>query len=427
MVSSNYPIKSFLKVWILVFLLRTIGLLKYANIEFNTILAISLFVFLLIFSFILGNNSILESKSLIIRKYDVNSSNNVLILARFSIFFSLMCFICLFIKMGNLSSNYSVNLDLKGLSTLRNAQMTDATFESGSSIFGIISGILFGFPVLCVVLGLYYNQIVSKKLSIILNVIFLLGLFLSFMTGGRLTAFTFVLVYFFAKNIIPSYGEKNKSNNKSKLLYAVLVIVILWVFSRMFSDRRGEAGLEEVLYVLPLCEPSNLTKFLLLHFPSYGDAIGIMGYFEFYVTHGLNQLDVLLNSPYPIHAPYFGAYQFSAFALFFKKLGFDIISNDIMSLEIPVSGYYFTEIGPMYLDFGIWGSIVLLLIYGYSYGKNWKKFINKPTLFTFYFVLIFLVLSNVSPIISLVGAGYFSGILVSLLFLYIFQLFIPLP
>ena len=195
----------------------------------------------------------------------------------------------------------------------------------------------------------------------------------------------------------------------------------------MFSDRKNGVGLEEVLYVLPLCEPSNWTKFLIYNFPNYGDAIGIAGYFEFYVTHGINQLDVLLNSPYPVHAPYLGAYQFSAFALFFKKLGVDIISNDIMGLEIPVSGYYFTEIGAIYLDFGILGSIVLLLVYGYFYGRSWQKFIHKPTLSTFYSVLVFLVLSNVSPIISLVGAGYFSGILVSLMFLYIFQMFVPLP
>ena len=273
----------------------------------------------------------------------------------------------------------------------------------------------------------YYHNLISKNWNVILNVVFLLGLFLSFMTGGRLTAFTFILIYFFAKTIIPSKNKKDKGTVKSKILYVGLLIIILWVFSRMFSDRRDGAGLEEVLYILPLCEPSNITKFLILHFPNYGDAIGIVAYFEFYVTHGINQLDVLLNSPYPAHAPYLGAYQFSAFALFFKKLGFDIISNDIMGLEIPVSGYYFTEIGPMYLDFGIWGSIILVIFYGFFYGRSWQKFINKPTLFTFYSVLIFLVLSNASPIISLVGAGYFSGILVSLMFLYIFQLFVPLP
>ena len=104
--------------------------------------------------------------------------------------------------MGNLSSNYGVDLDLKGLSTLRNAQMTDTTFESGSSIFGIISGILFGFPVLCIIIALYYREIISSNLILILNVIFLLGLFLSFMTGGRLTAFTFILIYFFSKKVV---------------------------------------------------------------------------------------------------------------------------------------------------------------------------------------------------------------------------------
>lgn len=423
MLSLYYPIKSFLNVWLFVFILRTIGFLEYVTIKINTQISIFIFIILFSLSFIVGVSK---------EKYRIDNlrieipTKGIILLAKISIALSLICFICLFVKMGNLSNNYDIALDLKGISALRGAQMTDSNFESGSSIYGILAGILFGFPVLCVIISIYYYNNISRTLKILLNAVFLFGLFLSFMTGGRLTAFTFILIYFFAKKVLPD-KEVIKASVRTKFLYGILLIVILWVFSRMFSDRRGESGLEEVLYLLPLCEPSNITKFLLIHLPNYGNEIGVIAYFEFYVTHGVNQLDVLLNSPYPVHAPYLGAYQFSAFALFFKKLGFEIISNDVMGLEIPVSGYYFTEIGPMYLDFGIWGSIVLLITYGYFYGRSWQKFIHKPTLFTYYSVLIFLVLSNVSPIISLVGAGYFSGILVSLVFLYIFQLFVPLP
>lgn len=425
MISRYYPIKSFLYVWLLIFILRTVGLFNYVNIKQNTVLSILLFIFLILISFIFGNSTKKVEISECSQPTEI-SSKGVSILAKISISLSLLCFSCLLIKMNNLGSNYDVALDLKGLSDIRGAQTRDQSFESGSSIYGVISGILFGFPVLCIVIAIYYHSNISKTLKLFLNALFLIGLFLSFMTGGRLTAFTFILIYFFAKKVLPN-KEVIKASGKTKILYGILLIIILWVFSRMFSDRRGESGLEEVLYILPLCEPSNVTKFLLLHFPNYGNEIGVIGYFEFYVTHGINQLDVLLNSPYPVHAPYLGAYQFSAFALFLNKLGFDIISNDVIGVELPVSGYYFTEIGPMYLDFGIWGSIVLIIIYGYFYGKTWKKFIHKPTILTFYCILIFLVLSNVSPIISLVGAGYFSGILVSVMFLYIFQLFVPLP
>ena len=125
MVSPYYPIKSFLKAWLLVFILRTVGLMKYTNVEYNTILAITLFIFLMILSFIFANKLAAESKKNTISCTENNLTKNVLILAKISIFLSLMCFLCLFIKMGNLSSNYSVDLDLKGLSTLRSAQMTD--------------------------------------------------------------------------------------------------------------------------------------------------------------------------------------------------------------------------------------------------------------------------------------------------------------
>ncbi|WP_341226354.1 O-antigen polymerase [uncultured Arcticibacterium sp.] len=421
MSSLSFPVKCFLFGWVLVIGIRFFGLMAYAPITHETTFAIAVFIVVFIVGFYFGSFWLIQIRKnvkVFAGKLESNKSLNLLIYI--TVFLSFICVFFMYLKVKNLSSHYGSNLSLEGFSEIRSASIGDDSKELGSSFFGMISSLLFGFPVLAGLLAVFYSKVLSSKTLLVLNGMFIIGAMSSFMTGGRFTAFTFILMYLFARAIGPM-----KLKRKAKYLLMIGVGIFILISGQIFLDRIGDAGdISAVAYLLKLCSPKPFTETLLNISPNL---VTLTIYFEYYVAHGVNQLDVLLNAPDPQHFPYWGAYQLKTFVIMFNKLGFDIINSTEITAEIINPGVYFTEIGAMYLDFGSFFSVIVTFIFGVVLGIVWKRYLVLKTLSDFFISIIFLSLISVSSIVSLVGAGYFSAIIVSALFVIIFDLLYPLP
>ena len=403
--------------------------MSYDPVNFSTIIAIISYITLFTFGFLSGKRYLISKNRIGFRlkQYILDRERGLRLLFLITITLSYICIICMFLKVKDQSGRYGISLSLKGLSELRGATLDDNSYELGSSFYGMVASTLFGFPILCGVFATVYKELITSRRRKLLWITFLIGIAASMLTGGRFMAFTFALFYYFTIKIVST--EINvKQTSFQKIFLAASGILLFWVFAQMFLDRMGVRSISFAIYFLPLCTPKLYTTYLLQTFPGLDTLIALFSYFEYYVAHGVNQLDILLNAPYPANAPYWGGYELSTFFLFFKKIGLDVITTDTIVAEIVNPGVYFTHIGALFLDFGIWVSAFVVFAFGYLSGNSWTKFrAGAAKLSLVYLNIIILSLVSFAPIVSLVSAGYFPAIIVSYFVLVIFENFVALP
>lgn len=414
MLTKYFPLRVFLWTWAVVFIIRLIGFLEYDSVTIPTLISIGAFLLLFFLGFILGVNKIVSIKRKISpARVRPDKYKSLLVLSKITFLLSAICISFMYLKMRGFSNNYGVDLSLKGFTDIRSANMTDSSYEIGSNIYGVISNMLFGFPVLAGLLAVSYNKVLSSIYVRSLYLCFVSGIIASFMTGGRIMAFTFILLFFFARK-----QKGTVFKRKHKVILVGVFVTLIVVSGQIFLDRIGERDISEVAYMLPKSTPKSWAYNLLKYSPNL---VTVLIYFEYYIAHGINQLDVLLNAPTPISAPYLGAYQFSTFGVMFNKIGFSVVPPSQISDEIVNPGVYFTEIGAMYLDFGYALSCLLTLLFSFACGQSWIRYIKKRRFSNLFQNSIFLSLTIMSSIISLVGSGYFAAILLSAFFVIIFE------
>lgn len=428
--NANFPLNTFLVIWLLVVSLRTIGFLDYESVEWFTFSIILVYVVLFIIGFYLGQKYrfTLGSGKVRLKPLLSDPIRGLNLLIAISVILGFICIGSMLMKMKSMSGMYGIDLSLKGISDLRKSNLSDASYELGSNVYGMIASMLFGFPVLCGVVAEAHKRTITSPQKKMLWATFVMGLLASFLSGGRFMAFTFALFYYFSNKMSPVGGSQKRRSFSKNLIVAAMSVLLIWVFSQMFLDRLGVGKISFAIYYLPLCTPKDFTTYLLTTIPGLDTIIALAAYFEYYVAHGVNQLDVLLNAPYPAHAPYWGGYELSTFFLFFSKIGFPVITSDVIVSEIVNPGVYFTHIGALILDFG-WGfSALVVLMFSYLVSRAWTQFHRHPSeLSLFYLNVILLSLLTFAPIVSLVSTGYFAAVLVSFLFIKIFESFVVLP
>lgn len=403
-------------------------MMAYDTVSLTTVVVVVAYIFLYSTGFLIGKQYLLTSFFAKLRLKSVSSSygRNLNILIVLTIILSFCCVVCLIMKMRGMSERYGIDLSLKGAGQIRMVNTGDVSYELGSSIYGILASMLFGFPVLAGMIALSYKNCVSLIQKRTLWVTFVVGLSASFLSGGRFMALTFATFYFFGAKILNTKDRK-KSLSFKKIMIGIAGLFLLWLFVQMFLDRVGVRRISFAIYMLPMCYPKSFTIHLLNTFPATDTLISVFSYFEYYIAHGVNQLDVLLNAPFPKGAPYWGGYELSTFFIFLKKIGLPVITIDEIVKEIVNPGVYFTHIGALYLDFGFWTSIFVVFIFGYFSGSLWIRLSwNKPKLSLIYLNVIILSLVTFAPIISMISAGYFASILVSYAVLIIFENIAPL-
>ncbi len=412
-----------------VLVIRTIGLMDYEVVSTATILVILAYILLFSGGFALGKTYFITSGAgkFQFKKLIDSPKKSLNFLIGIALFFTYVCVFATVLKMKDMSGRYGVELSLKGISDIRSANTGDVSYELGSNIYGMLSSIFFGFPVLCGIIALCYRNHISLFQKRILWVSFIMGMLASVLTGGRFMAFTFALFYYFGNKLTVTAVRKRQPLGR-RAMVALASVLLFWLFAQMFLDRMGVRSISFAIYMLPLCQPKDYVTYLLSALPSLDTMIALFSYFEYYIGHGVNQLDVLLNAPYPLHAPYWGGYELSTFFLFFNKIGFNVITVDEIVREIVNPGVYFTHIGALYLDFGFWVSAPVVLLFGYLSGNSWIRLsLVKPKLSLIYLNVIILSLVTFAPIVSLVSAGYFPAILVSYAALVVFENFMTLP
>jgi len=403
--------------------------MDYDAVSTTTILVILAYIFLFSSGFLIGKTYFITShlQKVYFKKLVLSPTKGLNILICISLFFTYVCIIATFLKMKDMSGRYGVELSLKGISDIRSANTGDVSYELGSNIYGMLSSMFFGFPVLCGVIALSYKSKLSRLQKCTLWFSFVTGMLASVLTGGRFMALTFALFYYFSAKISATTPRKRQPPFR-QILIGFAGVLLLWLFVQMFLDRVGIRRISFAIYMLPLCSPKDFTTYLLNTFPVSDTIISVFTYFEYYLAHGVNQLDVLLNAAYPIHAPYWGGYEFSTFFLLFHKVGLPVITVDQITAEIVNPGVYFTHIGALYLDFGHWVSVPIVLGFGYLTGNAWVGLSGpKPRLSLLYLNVITLSLVTFAPIVSLVSTGYFSAILVSYISLVVYEQFVVLP
>jgi len=331
------------------------------------------------------------------------------------------------------------NLSLAGITDLRLEAGRNVDHVKGENFSSILGMIFSGFTIILYLYKEYFFYYLSQRKIIKMNLVFIGGVFTSFLSGGRWVAVTVLLVvlimYFLRKYTFKPRVEINKTYQDSKkrgsflsmVVKASLLLIIIYIFSKIFLDR--VAGSEDDVSILLNVLANNFGG---ASFPASHDNFlhdnqalipiyFVISLFQFYLGHGLYQFDALLNSDYPLNAPYLGAYQFYLQALMLNKLGFTIIPIEEILLEIN-SGVYNTIFGAFLLDFGYYGGIFLIFLISFLGSYFWIRFLRRRYFFDMYISILYFILLLFSPVVAIMGTGIYPSLL-SLAF--VLKLFIP--
>lgn len=429
--SKYYPLRIFITFWLGMFILRYLGLMEHDNVSINTYLAIIYFCTAFFIGSFLGIRLPYISIKKRLQSENV-SLNNLNLLIYLTVIMSFVCCITQLLKLKAFAELYNVEgVLLEMFSEIRRNKMDDTSNKLGGNIYGVISNVLYGFPVLAIFIFSVYKSQLNRAQTFLLIISYLLGLFISFTNGGRFTAFAFILMYYFLTKIHRKSRINKITEYRSplrKFVYYIFIIGIFYVFGQIFIVRLGsQDALMNYLEMQDFNRPKQVTKDIIHNIPLLSGLLQFLMIFDYYITHSIDQLNYLLSSSYPINAPYLGAYQFSAFVLFLNKLGTNIKTTDLIDAEIPNPGVYFSMIGGVYLDFGKLGIFWFSSFIGILSSISYKNFLKKRTLSSAFWSCIFLVIISISPIISMIGTGYFSSIIAAGIFLFVFNFRFSLP
>ncbi|GAA0353681.1 hypothetical protein GCM10009092_17560 [Bowmanella denitrificans] len=321
------------------------------------------------------------------------------------------------------------SFSLAEVTELRLSRGRDSSLQQGSTFAGIIGMAFSGFFVLAYIFCVYFQKYLSKSKARQLFIVFIIGIFVSFLSGGRFVAAIALLIAYLSNYAYKlRFGIKKKSKLSSKLLYILLGFVVIYVFSIIFIDRTGHSSGDshELMLVLDNNLPGlAVPDFIRSYFsnnPEFAQYYFVLASTVYYACHGVFQFDVLYSADYPEQAPYFFAYQFYLQGILVNKLGLNVVSIQEILASIPNPGVYFTLAGAFYLDFGAIGSLPVIFIVAIFGAYFWSRFLIVGDFFSFYISLLFLTLIVFSPIVAITSAGVYPSLII---LIFCLKLFIP--
>jgi hypothetical protein len=214
----------------------------------------------------------------------------------------------------------------------------------------------------------------------------------TFVYGGRSPLFLVIAMAIAAAGVRVIGGSwpfPNKLGAVSLIgLIAVTLIYSSWIASERFASTSTDYATLQARFAetygasigpLPLSAPGPAAS---IPVPASGSqpSIGeqaVMHYVidSYYVTHEIPMLDRTLNADTRM-GPYLGAYQFYLIAAFVERVVPGVSIDAIMIPELRaanVYGWFSTAWGGMYLDFGIVGAILGVLICGWLAGHAYRR------------------------------------------------------
>nr|WP_298164688.1 O-antigen polymerase [uncultured Pseudomonas sp.] len=428
LIRQFYPIFLLFLAWLSVMVVRNTFFLDFVPISADAKLYLILFFVVAVFGYLLGSVGIFFPERGAGETYSLRSvnvkANWLIFFALVSVFFALVKF---YYSVG--FSGFSLNI----IAEYRQLRARDDGDVKGGSIFGVISAITSAFIVVLYVYGIYFKRYLSRRKVLAIKLVFFFGLAISFLGGGRFSAaisvlfiFLFSLCHYACQRKDGAVsGRYSRAGSKwgRKIIY---VIPIFALFSYMFvvrftADGRGDelilsylnSGLPGVAVPDDVERYVSDSSFLLLSY-------FVLAMFLYYFGHSFYQFDVLLQYGIPESAPYALAYQLYPFALFFNRLGSEIIPIEFILNELPNAGTYFSLAGAFYLDFGYWGAFIAIFFLLFVGALAWGWMLRRGGFLSLYFSSMFLVLLIFSPIVGVVGTAIYPSLIAVSLFLWAF-------
>ena len=293
-------------------------------------------------------------------------------------------------------------------------------FVKGSTGTGVIASIFSGFPLLAMPFLFRYRNRLNKLQRALLLVIFIVYLASTFATGGRNGALFTVLIFLVAIKVTSFVLPVTIKflTGRVRVAIGVAGIVLLGVFAKIFIDRAvlTSGSVEEYVTYFSETHHSNLKPYAR-NWLSDPDVVGYYFpamLFHEYIVHSLKEFEIIIQNQ-PASSPYFGAYNFYPFCLFFNKVGFDFLTIDQIQREIPNPGRYTTLFGGLYLDFGKSGLFCFVAILYFLTGFMLRSFLVSGSFVSLAWFLYLYVAIVLSPIYSVLGMAIYPGLLVAII------------
>lgn len=425
-----------LVAWLGVFAVRSFSFLNFYNISDDATLYLLFFLVLFLLGYFSGLFFFRQMKDSPHAVYSIKSVNSK---ANWLIFLSIVGMFLSLFKFFSLLGGFSFSLS--DITELRFSRGRDDSYQKGQALHGIFAMILSGFPIITYIFKEFFYKEVSRGRRRAINLLFIFSIFVSLLSGGRWAAATSILVVYLASKIkvvitnphktsvdkCSVYRKEKVNSSLSKVVKLLLLMIVIYIFGVMFMHRVSSYGdglaLLDVLnnnlggVSVPMGHEKFLTNNRYL-IPLYF----VISLFQYYIGHGIYQLDVLISADAPRNAPYLFCYQYYLFVMVLNKLGFGLISIDQILGEIPNPGVYFTLAGAYYLDFGFWGSGIAVFITSMLGAIFWCRFLKKKKFYDAYISILFLILVLFSPIVAITSTGVFPSMFA---LAFILVLFIP--
>jgi len=290
------------------------------------------------------------------------------------------------------------------------------------SITGILTSFLEGFPMMAIAyVFLKKDEIDFTKTTKMVIGFYIASVAISFSSGGRNSA-AFQIIFLLLTGLLRKAGNKRAFPilpKALKFIFGVTFIFCLLLSAYLFVSREEMRGRDVTLVI------GNLTYYFdidiqtnfLSNYPSLQIVYSML---VFYITHSINQLNIMITSMAEVHY-YYGGYNFYKVVLLLNKFGLNL--PDITSIlgDMDQSGVYIGLLGSLYLDFGYIGTFIFLFLYGLFVKMSWvyalhSRKIEWELLAIFNFLVIIF-----APIYSVFNIASGFSFLIAICFVFLFR------
>jgi len=383
-------------LWFVVFVLTPA--FPTEKISFNTILFLSglfFFYFLGYFGFKFIRNKVLKKKL----------NLNFELSTKFILSLILMVFSCWVLRYYDL-------LYVRGLSFYHEIDLNrNLSIMKTMNIIFIFSSVLkelYFIPLLMVLLKKERNI----KLIVLSSLLFILPLGVPLLLGTRkdilLLCIYLLIILFLTKNI-----KLNMFFWFKIIGFFIFINVLFYYILINRESPKYETGSDIVMELIDkpiyndLFEPNEKIKNAIANGNEFTRPM-LFQYLHIgqYYCHGIFELNHLINIKIYKDQPLKGQFNFQSFLLFFNKLGVTHFDLEKIDNAIPRGNVFITFFGGLFIDFGLLGIFVMLLIGGL---QNYIDFSILKGNYMFYGLYVFFVVFNILlPVINLMkGTGLY--------------------
>jgi hypothetical protein len=419
-----YPLFYFIFIWISYIIIRNSFIIVWEQISLITVffllttfITIVLFYLLWLYLFIKMNinKNIKTINLLLIDRKKIKFIYNYLLYV--SIFYILLVSIRFFTEL----TYYDITFSLSSFVKLREITMEGSAFSQ--SMLGIFSTMFSGFHVILLIFVMWSNKQLTQREIKIAKFIFSIATFTLLLGGGRNGIFISILIVLLSIYFINFANLRKIKINKIRFFVVMLFILIIFIYIFVARDQYNGITLIDRIR---LNEYNYNVKFndsmisllyadnFILKYGSY-----FVMYMTFYLTHSLTFLDLGFTTDLPKNAYYFGAMEFYPIVLLLNNFGFDFITIDAIRQEWSFAGNYTTLFLPLYYDFGIIGTFLLIVFLVFLFVFNLLKFAQNKNLISLLLLIIVSLIFILSPIYSFFSLGIFLPILFTIMNVFI--------